>query len=27
MGLLVLLVEWSQFWGGPKAGFYCIWSK
>jgi len=22
--IVVLLVEWSSFWGGLKAGFYCI---
>ena len=22
--MLVLIVEWSSFWGGLKEGFYCI---
>jgi len=24
--IVVLLVEWSSFWGGLKAGFYCIYN-
>jgi len=22
--MTVLIMEWSSFWGGHKAGFYCI---
>jgi len=25
--MVVLIVEWSLFWGGLKAGFYCIFNS